>query len=88
MVRECLNVCLFFLSGAWYIVASYARKLVDETAWRSGPGVAPPAETPGSKYVTVQQQDDQIPLTGPSYAYPYSDTNHSFGGEHRTTASV
>jgi len=81
---------LYKKTGAAYIVASYAKKLKDEKAWRSGPGVAPPPDnTSGSKYVHVKQQDDQIPLTGPSYAYPYRDTNHSFGGaEHRTTAVV
>jgi len=69
---------------AAYIVASYAQKLKDEQAWRAGPGVAPPREAPGPKYAHVQEED-HIPLTG---GYPYSDTNHSFGAPHSTTASV
>jgi hypothetical protein len=72
---------------AAYIVTSYAKKLQDEQAWRSGPGVAPPPDAAGSKYAHVHG-DDHIPLTGPSYAY--SDASHSFGSAapHHTTASV
>ena len=76
--------------GAAYIVTSYAKKLQNEQAWRSGPGVGapPPQATSGPKYTNVQEED-HIPLTGPHHNYPYSDTNHSFGAEaHRTTASV
>jgi hypothetical protein len=76
----------FLLKGTAYIVTSYAKKLKDEQAWRSGPGVAP-LDTAGSKYARVRGED-QIPLSGASYAY--SDANHSFGSaaSRHTTASV
>ncbi|KAI0292550.1 hypothetical protein BC826DRAFT_969518 [Russula brevipes] len=66
---------------AAYIVSSYAKKLKDEKAWRSGPGVGvvhPPA---GPKYTHVKpdEHDSHIPLTGASYSYPYNDAGHSFG---------
>jgi hypothetical protein len=84
--REFKITIIYFLKGAAYIVDSYAKKLLEERAWRAGPGVAPPREAPGPKYTHVQEED-HIPLTR---GYPYSDTNHSFGAAapHRTTASV
>ena len=77
----------FFLKGTAYIVTSYAEKLRTEQAWLSGRGITPLLDTAGSKYARVHG-DDQIPLTGPSYAY--SDANYSFGSaaSRHTTASV
>ncbi|KAI9462618.1 hypothetical protein F5148DRAFT_217030 [Russula earlei] len=63
---------------ASYIVSSYAKKLQDEKAWRSGPGVA--AMNIGPKYSHVNRDEEsQIPLAGVPYAYPYKDSSHSFG---------
>ena len=78
---------LFFLKGAAYIVTLYAEKLQEEQAWRSGRGIAPLLDTAGSKYAHVLG-DDQIPLTGASYAH--SDASHSFGSatSRHTTDSV
>ena len=69
-----------FLKGAAYIVTSYANKLKEQKAWRSGPGIVPPMNASGPKYVHVgRDEESHIPLTGPSYPYAYKDTNHSFG---------
>ena len=79
-----MTILSVFPIGAAYIVTSYAKKLQEEQAWRSGPGVSPPPEASGPKYTHVEEED-HIPLTG---GYPYSDTNNAFGAAHRTTASV
>jgi len=62
---------------AAYIVTSYAKRLQEQTAWRSGPGIVPPVHASGPRYVHVGDEESHIPLAGPSY--PYKDSHHSFG---------
>ncbi len=85
----------FQKKGAAYIVTSYAESLKHEHSWRSGPGVAPPRDASGSKYVHVEQQNHDhsasVPLNNVSYSYPYNDTSNSYGGaahHHHTPTHV
>jgi len=81
-VLASMIVGLLIQCWAAYIVSSYAKKLLNEKTWRSGPEVVvvPMNSNSGPKYAHVKQDDESHPLTGASYAaYPYRDTNNSFG---------
>ncbi|KAI0053273.1 hypothetical protein FA95DRAFT_1552789 [Auriscalpium vulgare] len=69
---------------ATVITSQYGDKLLEEQAWRAnivgGPRDVPvPMTGSGGKYASAPLDEARAPLTGATYAYPYTDSSNSHG---------